>query len=201
MAASVLMVAVAPLAACAAPPTSAVRASEPAPIPTTPSGSVSPNTSDVPTPTPTWPPHMALPTPPPEMSRADEAGAIAAAAYFLTQLYPYTISTHDTSAWLVMSNQDCKFCASAIAASAELVNRGEVVSFAPFRATNFSTEQRSPVAFGVFFDLETGPDSTFDSGGRVVATRPATHGRASIAIVLRERQWQVLGVQLDRISK
>ncbi|MBN9373956.1 MAG: hypothetical protein J0I40_00905 [Cellulomonas sp.] len=198
MAASVLMVAVAPLVACAAPPTSAVRASEPAPIPTTPSGSVSPSPSDVPTPTPTWPPQVALPTPPPEMSRADEAGAIAAASYYMTDLYVYTEMSQDTTRWRAMSHRDCVFCASILKDIAALQSEGQFTIVAPIRVSRISAQALSPAVFSVTIDMTTGPDEDFTKGGGSLGRTTEDSGTATVIVIRQGTEWITRGVDLTR---
>ena len=77
--------------------------SEPEPTPS----SIAPTTSS-PTPTPTETP-LAEPTMPPEMDRDDEAGAVAAAEYFM-ELLNYTIQTGDLDSWAEVADRNCGFC-------------------------------------------------------------------------------------------
>ncbi|AWE42190.1 hypothetical protein DDD63_04845 [Actinobaculum sp. 313] len=56
-------------------------------------------------------PEVDPPERPPEMDRADEVGADAAAQYFL-ELYLYAYLTGDLTEWNAMSLEECEFCAS-----------------------------------------------------------------------------------------
>ncbi len=82
---------------------------DPAPVETTPASTPSLSPSPTPTTTPD------APTPPqrPEaMSVADADGAAAAAAFFLSELYPYTYGSRDLTEWNALSGQDCVLCNS-----------------------------------------------------------------------------------------
>ena len=198
MAASVLMVAVAPLVACAAPLTPAVHASELAPIPPTPSASPSPSAEQ--TPTPIWPPQMALPTPPPEMSRADEAGAIAAATYFMTALYTYTETTQDTAPWRAVSHADCVFCASILKDIAGQQSDGQFTVVAPIRIGRLSSQALNPAAFSITMDITTGPDEDFATSGESLGRTTEDSGTATVIVVRQGATWLTRGVDLARRS-
>ncbi len=139
---------------------------------------------------------MPSPTPPPDMARDDEAGAIAAAVYFLTELYPYTVNSKDTDAWLAMSHPDCIFCASTVDTVEGLKLSGERAAIAPIRITSQSSEGIDPVRFGVFLAIETGPDRRFGADGSLTGEVPITYGKASIAITRQAGIWLVRGIEL-----
>lgn len=166
--------------------------------PELPSSAPAPTFTPSPTAAPTLPAPMPSPTPPPEMSRDDEAGAIAAATYFLTELYPYTVSSQDTVAWVAMSHPDCNFCASAENTIAELQSSGERAVIAPIRATLASWEELDPARFGVFLSVETGPDETWTDDDRLVGVGGVVTGEASIAVVRQGDAWIIRGVELKR---
>ena len=134
------------------------------------------------------------------MARDDQAGAVAAATYFLIELYPYTIASQDTVPWIAMSHQDCKFCASAVRTATGLHDSDLIVLVAPLRASHISFETVSPVAFSVFFDVETGPDRTYTMDGALTEETSIASGKASVAVVRQGLKWIVLGVDLQETN-
>ena len=200
VAASVLMVAVAPLVACTTPPTSAVRASEPAPVSTTPSGPVSPSPSDVPPPTPTWPPQMALPTPPPEMSRADETGAIAAATYFITKLYPYTYMSQDTAPLLATSHADCQFCAAVISNVAEEHAAGRSTHPGEMTVDAATSAVVNPLEYQITMDTSQTANTLWSSSGTLLGTDGPHTTTLAVFVVWASDRWILRGVDALRID-
>jgi hypothetical protein len=132
------------------------------------------------------------------MSRDDEVGAVAAAEYFLTELYPYTVTSQDAAEWSTMSDADCVFCASTLGRVEDLRNVQAFTLLAPIRVASRSLEVVGPAAFGVFLDIETGPDQTFSGTGELLRTDAAASGRAQIALSRQNERWVVLGVELDK---
>jgi hypothetical protein len=141
---------------------------------------------------------MVMPTPPPEMSRDDEAGAVAAATYFMTQLYPYTEMTQETASWVAMSHQDCIFCKSILedVATQRLVGRRAVI--APVRINRTSTQSVNPAVFSVTLDMTTGPDEDFNAEGVSLGKTAADSGTATIVVVRQADKWLTRGVELAR---
>ena len=121
---------------------------------------------------------------------------MAAATYFMTRLLPYTVTTQDTAAWQAMSHNDCIFCASTVQRTAALRKQHRTAEIAPVRVVRTSSEVVGPAAFGVFLDIETGPDLTFADDGSLVRRDPVTSGRASVGVIHQGTSWIVLGVEL-----
>ncbi|MHA7132789.1 DUF6318 family protein [Oerskovia turbata] len=93
-------------------------AREPAPAP--------PVTAEKPSPTPTPPPTgPAKPERPAAMDKDDAEGAAAAAEYFI-ELYPYVMTTGDTSDWEAMSHAECGSCSDLIGDAKSIVTRGDI---------------------------------------------------------------------------
>ena len=188
------------IAGCSAAPS-------PAPGPTSHQASPSislpttePPASTPPMPTPTWPAAVALPAPPPDMSRDDEVGAVAAAEYFLGELYPYTLNSQDTEAWQGMSHPDCIFCASALNTVSSLKSAGDSVTVAPIRTTPQSVDTLNPLAYGVFLSIETGPDVKRTEGGSLTRTSTG-RGQASVVVVHQVDTWLIRAVELTRTTQ
>lgn len=154
-------------------------------------------TSGAPTPAVT-PPPATRPTPPPEMARDDEVGAMAAAEYFLTRLYPYTVSSQDTGPWREMSHADCVFCTSTLETVASLQADGGSIEVAPIRAMRPSQQRLSPLAHAVFLAIETGSDVTRDRTGAISKTSTSGSGSASIVVVRQHDRWLIRGVELKK---
>lgn len=68
-----------------------------------------PTTPPTPAPTTAAPVPPAPPEPPPAMDRPDEAGAIAAAEYFLA-LSQYAVQSGQLDLWQQFTAQDCRYC-------------------------------------------------------------------------------------------
>ena len=191
MAASVLLT-VAALTACSgpttpAPTTTPAQASAPASATPAPTASV---------PSPTWPPQVALPTPPPEMARDDETGAIAAATYFLTELYPYTVTSQDTTGWLAMSHDLCVYCASVADSVNSEASRGERTKPGAIKVTRQTVEEANPLSFGVKLDILTGADTHWSRGDQAGDSLPPHRVSLGIVIVWQVDRWIVRGVDV-----
>lgn len=203
-AAATFLTAAVATAACSAPPAPGGPTSRPSASATT--GTSSPSASPAPTVTaaaaasptssPTWPPQVAVPTPPPEMSREDETGAVAAARYFL-DLYAYTQSTQDTGPWQAMSHPDCIFCQSVIDDIADRRAAGQIVH--PAEPTVHSAEPSTlnPLMYAVALNLTTGPDRVLRTDGTVVSPGKRERGLMTAVMTRRGSQWTVREVSLE----
>lgn len=167
------------VAGCAPDPT-------PAPTPSALSPSVTP-TSLLPTPAPS-------PTQPAELSRDDETGAIAAARFFLTDLYRYTVSTQDTGPWTTASLDRCTFCASVKNAVASQV-AGKTVTY-PGLITVLAERvaSASPLAYEIDFDVQQEAGVTWSTAGTVVSTEPARAMTIAYMVVRHPEGWRIWGV-------
>lgn len=79
----------------------------------TPTTTVTPSIAATPSPTPG--PTPTVPSPPARpaaMATNDEAGAVAAAQYFVVDLYNYAYATLDLTDWTTLSDPACDFCNS-----------------------------------------------------------------------------------------
>jgi len=133
------------------------------------------------------------------MSRDDEAGAVAAATYFLT-LYSYTQSTQDTSAWVDVSHPDCRFCASVVEDVTDQRAKGRVTRAAPIEVHSASTEEISPLAFSVTLEVTTGPDDVYGADGELMERTTNARGRTTVWVVRQGAVWVVRGVTLDQAT-
>src|SRR6478609_144939 len=82
----------------------------------------SPSGTPEPSPTETGP---VKPERPAAMERDDAEGAAAAAEYFL-ELYPYVMTTGDTTEWDAMAHEECESCRGLIGDAATRAEDGDV---------------------------------------------------------------------------
>ncbi|OLT54635.1 DUF6318 family protein [Cellulosimicrobium sp. CUA-896] len=95
---------------------------EPAePEPTTSTVEEEPTETPEPTPTETGP---AKPERPAAMEQEDAEGAAAAAEYF-SELYPYVMTSGDTSEWRSLAHESCGFCQGSIDQAETIRERGD----------------------------------------------------------------------------
>ena len=187
LAAGLALAGAAALTACtpAGHPTVAVPSS-------TPSATASPIRS-LPAPAPS-------PTQPPEMTRDDETGALAAANFFLTALYPYAVRSQDTASWDSYSGQICKFCASL--KESILTEKGAEQFTVPGRilVTNQHVTELDGVRFQVDFDVSQSADVTYSATGDVLGGRPARTLGLTFLVVRNPGQWLIGGVDVRSVN-
>lgn len=164
----------------------------PDPSPGTPPPTAGPTA----TPTPSLPAPAPSPTPPAEMSRDDEAGAVAAVNHFLA-LYAYTESSQDTTAWQSMSHPDCVFCKSVIDDVAARQAAHEVTHPAAMQVMSRTVEPLNALAYTVVVDVSTGPDTLWSLDGTLVDPGTIQQGRMTMVMVNQRNTWLVREVQLD----
>jgi hypothetical protein len=130
------------------------------------------------------------------MSRDDEAGAVAAATYFMTELYPYTISSLDTAPWQSMSHSECLFCRSVKSDVETLRSAGRIPIVAPIGIESTSIKMLNPLAFSVVLEITTGPDETFTANGTRLEKTTQVSGSATVIVVHQAGAWLTRGVDL-----
>jgi len=168
------------------PPTTSPRA--------TASAAASPAPS--PTPTPTMPAPAPSPTPPPEMSRDDEVGAVAAATYFLTELYTYTLTSQDTTAWLAMSHAECLYCKSVVS-TVDAERAAEVITTpGSLAVTSNSAEASNPLVYGVKLDISVGRAVQRSRLGVVLGDVQPEEVTMGAVVVWQVDRWIVRGVDV-----
>ena len=128
------------------------------------------------------------------MSRDDQAGAIAAAQFFLSDLYRYTVSAQDPGPWNTVSLDRCKFCASVRDAVATEVANGRVTYPGPITVLKTRVASASPLAYEIDFDVSQGADVTWSTSGTVVKTQPPRTMTIAYMAVWRPEGWRIWGV-------
>ncbi len=130
------------------------------------------------------------------MSRADEAGARAAATFFVTELYPYTVATHDTRPWLAMSHSLCSYCASIVDSVTAEEGSGTVTTPGTITVIETRVEEASPLTFGVKLEITVDHDVQRSQEGKAVQAFPAQHLRLGTIVVRQGDRWLVRGVEV-----
>ena len=160
---------------------------------------VSPSTSPTPTPSPT-PETPQPPMRPEAMATNDEAGAVAAAQYFITDLYDYMFASGDVTEWSALSDDGCNFCNSILAKSQEMTASGEVAEADPstVEATEVVTLAEGS-RYAVTITLHQGASRTLDRAGAVVGQ--STAGRYSVNFaIMRAADWSILAVDATPLT-
>ena len=154
---------------------------------------VSPSTSPTPTPSPT-PETPQPPMRPEAMATNDEAGAVAAAQYFITDLYDYMFASGDVTEWSALSDDGCNFCNSILGLVDEMNAAGETEKSDPtaIESVEYSTlidDNR----YGVTLVAQQGDSARIDSAGNVVETSSGTRYSINFAIAWTGG-WSILAV-------
>lgn len=174
--------------------TSCAPAPSPSPPPPTSTGPTATPSSSLPAPAPS-------PTPPPEMTRDDEAGAVAAVDHFLA-LYAYTESTRDTAPWQAISHPDCVFCHSVLDDIAKRRAEGRVVRAHPMNVTARNVKSLNPLAYEVAVTVTKEPDELWSSDGRLIDPGNDLGGRLDVIVVFQVDRWLVRAVSTsDAVSR
>ena len=132
------------------------------------------------------------------MARDDETGAIAAADFFLFDLYPYVELTQDTSNWLAMSHPDCVFCKSVADTVASERAAGTVTAVASMRKYSVAAREVNPAMFAVTYDVGTGPDERFTRSGTSLGSTSKVRGTVIVIVVHQSGTWITRGVDLKK---
>lgn len=130
------------------------------------------------------------------MARDDETGAVAAATYFLTELYPYTVTSQDTTGWLAMSHALCVYCSSVAESVNAEASRGEHTTPGAITIARQTVEEASPLEFGVKLEILTGADTHWSQGGRVGNPLPPHRVSLGIVVVWHVDRWVIRGVDV-----
>lgn len=115
------------------------------------------------------PTNVEPPARPPAMDNPDEAGAVAAAEYFL-RLTVYAAATGDTAELEAMSGEGCKGCSSYISSVNDLYDQGGWWTSVP-EVTIFQSQQwlvhENPVAFQVELAAKKDSYEYYDAEGTI----------------------------------
>lgn len=163
---------------------------------TSPRSTASAAASPTPSPTPTMPAPAPSPTPPPEMSRDDEAGAVAAATYFLTELYPYTVTQQETSELQAVSHPDCKFCATTVHGVQSEISAGRVTHPGQTTVLSASAHELNPLAFEIQLEIAQAADTVWSTNGTQVGSNQRRELVLAVFVLWQGDHWILRGVDV-----
>ena len=161
----------------------------------TPSATVTATPSS--TPSPALPAPAPSPTQPPDMSRDDETGAIAAVDYFLA-LYTYTESTQDTAPWEALSHPSCTFCTSVVDDVASQRAQGRVMRAQPMTVTERSVKTLAAVAFEITVQVTKAPDELWSTDGQQLDAGSDIGGTLDVIVIYQVDRWVVRAVSTSQ---
>lgn len=176
-------------------------AAEPEPtlaVSASPVASAGPSPS--PSPTATWPVVVALPTPPAEMARDDEVGAVAAARYFVTDLYRYTMASQDATAFDAVSHPECQFCASVHTSIASDTDAHHITVPGTAVIVSYTALPMSLIAYEVDLSINQDADVLWSSGGEFLGRNSPRQIQLAVFVVWRTDKWILRGVDLQPSS-
>ena len=157
--------------------------------------------SSAPSPVPV-PKVVAAPVRPDGMERTDEAGAAAAAMYFM-KLNSYVLATGDASEWDAVSGQDCDFCSNTAADVDAVYSKGHYYA-GPAASVDEVRVLGRDAELGIYsvelhYSLPAGVE--VDGSGNIVGDLPAEDGYIVLEVVSSVRGWVMLsGVARDGAS-
>ncbi len=170
---------------------------DPAPVETTPASTPSPTPSLSPTPTP------AAPTPPqrPEaMSTNDEAGAVAAAQYFMGDLYVYAYASGDATELAHLSDDECSFCNNVLTSVAAMSTDGESSHGSPATFSDaYGTTITPGTRFTATMNATQGAIERRDADGSVIDTSEGGRYTLHFAIAW-DQDWTILEVDATPVD-
>jgi hypothetical protein len=162
----------------------------PAPPPVTADEGPSPS----PTPTPTGP---VKPERPAAMDTDDAEGAAAAAEYYI-ELYPYVMTTGDTSEWEAMSHAECGSCstlmgdATSMAARKDVLTGGEITATVDDPGYYVRDDQTGIYPFDVRVE-QAAMTISDESGAELFSSGPSTDLRR-VEMGRYQGSWIVVGI-------
>ncbi|SMF05163.1 hypothetical protein SAMN02744115_01124 [Cellulosimicrobium cellulans J1] len=130
------------------------------------------------------------------MDQDDAEGAAAAAKYFL-ELYPYVMTTGDTTEWDAMTwAESCTFCTTVRADALEIAANGDTFTGAAITVSNPDVGELDTFIGGypILFDFEQEPHRRLSPNGTLVSEDDGDRGRLQIDIMNNDGQWLVLAV-------
>lgn len=148
--------------------------------------------SETPAPTASAEP-VAEPVPPPEMERGDEAGAIAAAEYFM-ELSEYAFLTGDLTTWNAISTTDCGYCRNVDDAVRDAYASGGYYTGGALELQNGRISGVDPDigVYAVVLDYEAEPAVLHADDGAAVEDVPAGVGAFVVEVVPTDAGWRLI---------
>lgn len=148
-----------------------------------------------PSPTPARVPAATKPERPDAMDRLDEAGAAAAAKYFLS-LYAYVMRTGDLDEWDAMTTPVCDFCKSISEAAGGILSKGGRYSGGEIRVTKIVVDAYDPDLEAYAFEASIRQRSSVESDAKGVPLKEsaARTGNVRVEVLNGQLGWGILAV-------
>lgn len=134
------------------------------------------------------------------MATNDEAGAVALAEYFITDLYQYTFATGDATEWSAISDDGCNFCNSILAKVEEMAAAEEHASSEPTVVESSEVvELIEGTRYGVTLVIQQGASRRLNAAGETTGTSDS--GRYTVNYALGwNGEWSILAVDATPTS-
>lgn len=164
---------------------------------TSPSPSIS-TTAPTPDPTPTGP---VAPTPPPEMEKANKAGARMFAEYYW-ELANYAQATGDTTALRAAQLPLCKACTGALEAVEEIYEKGWTIHGGDHKPTVLSLERLTKgqiTEFRMLAEVNINDQLVRNEAGQIEIENPASTLTVDMIVGMRaSKDWAVVEWEITR---
>ena len=138
------------------------------------------------------------PVPAAEIDDDGQAGAEAAAVYFV-ELYFYVYATGDFEAWDELSAKACGFCEVVRTDTAEIHGDGGYAVARPpeIRGAEAQLDPARSGAYVVEVEFLDTEKQTFDGAGGMTGDYPAADTHAWVLVERDAESWSVLGVEAE----
>ncbi len=135
---------------------------------------------------------------PEAMESDDEAGAVAAAKYYMG-LYEYVYLTGDLEMWEAMAMPDCEFCEVVAEGVTEMHEAGQHrVSGPPEWIGKPKTNYIEMVnTWDIVLRAEVSASTTLDAEGNVVDENDSGIGTVTLGMVRTGDTWSTLGILVE----
>lgn len=169
---------------------------KPAPEPTATSASSAPApTATEPSPTPTASPSPTPPAKPAGWTSNDDAGALAAAQYFM-DLYNYVIATGDLTEWKALAAPDCGFCSSVATTTGDVYGAGGHIEGGAITVSEPAVVGRDEAFAITTVEMRYSTDAVRDvaADGAAISSTPAESAWVAADLYFTGSGWQLYGV-------
>ncbi|MGC0142293.1 DUF6318 family protein [Pseudactinotalea sp. Z1732] len=138
------------------------------------------------------------PEPGPDIDDEGQAGAEAAAVYFV-ELFSYIHATGDFEAWDELTTEDCNFCDGVRLSVAELYASGgyEITNPPVIREVNSRVWESTPGDYLVDSVIEVAASETYDARGDSMDAFPAETVRVLTVVKYDGARWFVVGADAE----
>jgi len=141
------------------------------------------------------------PVPGPDIDDDGQAGAEAAAVYFV-ELYSYVYATGDFEAWDELTTEDCDFCSVVRQSVAEIYASDGYVHTSPPSIQDVSSQVWPDESgdFAVVVIVENAGFKDYDSSGALIEEFPSERVQAGVLVEHSVDGWQVLGSEAEAVE-